>query len=245
MTKIDVDHFLRIAKASKKLVVVTGAGVSTGSGIPDFASVDSTWEGEVPRSIALSKEFYNRFPEDFWHYYKQLFALKTLNSFAPSNAHLFLKELEEFVEVEIFTQNVDGLHQAAGSSKVVEVHGNAKTLRCTGCAREFFAAEFLDSVVPMCSFCGDRLKPTVVLFGEDSDGYGKLQQAYDESGHSTVALFMGTSLTVSPINLFPRYIIENHNHLTLMYWNDVVTTESKYLFHTYLTTNFSELEALS
>lgn len=227
MREIDVASLKSLIEDTGKVVIVTGAGVSTGSGIPDFASIDAVWDAPVPRSVAISLPFFWQFPSDFWEHYKRLFAVKTLDTFVPSKAHLFLKELEDVADVQIFTQNVDGLHSLAGSSHVVELHGNAKYLECVDCASEFSAVDFWDSIIPCCLVCGSRLKPQVVLFGEGSSAYGLLQDAYRGYG---VALFMGTSLQVAPVNSFPFYLASTQPQFHRVYWNDVVEGSSvKYM----------------
>lgn len=238
MRETDVESLKSLIESEGKVIVVTGAGVSTGSGIPDFASVDSTWDAPVPRSVAISLPFFEQFPADFWEFYKNLFAVKALNSFTPSKAHLFLKELEDVAEVQIFTQNVDGLHSLAGSSNVVELHGNAKHLECVSCGNTYLAANFWDSIVPQCLLCGARLKPQVVLFGEGSEGYEQLQNAYRGVG---VALFMGTSLNVAPVSNFPYYLAAYQPQFNRIYWNNVIDGPNAKYFHQYIQSDFSSL----
>lgn len=233
----DVESLQSLIESEGKVIVVTGAGVSTGSGIPDFASVDSAWDAPIPRSVAISLPFFEAAPADFWEYYKKLFAVKSLNTFLPSKAHLFLKQLEEIAEVQIFTQNVDGLHSLAGSSNVVELHGNAKHLKCVVCDKTYQAADFWESSVPEC-VCGSRLKPTVVLFGEGSEGYEKLQNAYRGVG---VALFMGTSLNVAPVSNFPYYLAAYQPQFNRIYWNNVIDGPNVKYFHQVIREDFSSL----
>lgn len=234
----DVESLKSLIESEGRVVVVTGAGVSTGSGIPDFASVDSQWTAPVPRSVAISLPFFESSPELFWEYYKNLFAVKSLNTFIPSSAHRFLKDLENIAEVEIFTQNVDGLHSAAGSSRVVELHGNAKYLECVSCSSRYMAADFWNDVVPTCPSCDARLKPTVVLFGEGSEGYQLLQDAYRGVG---VALFMGTSLNVAPVSNFPYYLAAYQPQFSRIYWNNVITADVGKYFHQFIQSDFGLL----
>lgn len=233
----DVESLKSLIEAEGKVIVVTGAGVSTGSGIPDFASIDSSWDAPVPRSVAISLPFFEAYPAEFWKYYKQLFAVKSLDTFSPSKAHVFLKGLETVAEVKVFTQNVDGLHSLAGSSNVVELHGNAKHLKCVSCSKLFSAVDFWESLVPEC-VCGARLKPTVVLFGEGSEGYQKLQDAYRGVG---VALFMGTSLNVAPVSNFPYYLAAYQPQFNRIYWNNVIEGPNVKYFHQVLASDFSSL----
>lgn len=235
---IDVDSLRSTIAHEGRVVVVTGAGVSTGSGIPDFASTDDVWSRPVSREVATSKRFFESEPELFWEYYKNLFSVKTVGNAQPCGAHNFLKELEAIAEVEIFTQNVDGLHTVAGSTNVVEVHGNAQWLACINCDHRVRAVEYFDHAVPSCSWCGSRLKPTVVLFGESSDGYYQLRDAYNKN---CVALFMGTSLRVSPINGFPYQLAAYAPHITRVYWNDVMDEQVGRYFHQHLNTDLASL----
>lgn len=238
MNPTDVESLKSVIEHERRVVVVTGAGVSTGSGIPDFASVDSVWDSPVPRNVAISLPFFEAAPEMFWECYKKLFAVKTLDTVVPSKAHLFLKELEDIADVQIFTQNVDGLHSLAGSSQVVELHGNAKHLKCVSCSEKYPAAEFWDSIIPVCPECGSRLKPTVVLFGEGSEGYQLLENAYRGTG---VALFMGTSLQVAPVSNFPYYLAAYQPQFTRVYWNNVIDVKVGKYFHQFIQSDFSSL----
>lgn len=236
--RTDVKSLRALIEDERKLIVVTGAGVSTGSGIPDFASVDESWDMPVPRAVAMSSTFWEGAPEMFWACYKRMFALKSLNTFVPSEAHSFLKELEEVASVQIFTQNVDGLHSLAGSSNVVELHGNARWLQCVGCVEKFEARTFFDSDNPICPNCGSRLKPTVVLFGEPSEGYELLRDAFKGPG---VALFMGTSLQVAPVSNYPYYLAAHQPQFYRVYWNRVVSEENERYFHQVIEDDFSNL----
>lgn len=235
--EMSVEALKSLIESEGRVVVVTGAGVSTGSGIPDFASIDSAWDAPIPRDVAISLDFFKANPIEFWQYYKRLFGVKSLDTFLPSKAHVFLKELEAVAKVDIFTQNVDGLHSLAGSSNVVELHGNAKHLKCVSCFRIFLAGDFWDYSVPEC-VCGSRLKPTVVLFGEGSEGYQKLQDAYRGVG---VALFMGTSLNVAPVSNFPYYLAAYQPQFTRIYWNNVAESPNVKYFHQVVSSDFNSL----
>lgn len=238
MRETDVESLKALIQAEGRVIVVTGAGVSTQSGIPDFASIDAVWDAPVTRDIAISRGFFDEHPADFWKYYKKLFAVKTLDTFKPSQAHLFLKNLESIADVQIFTQNVDGLHSLAGSSQVVELHGNAKHLKCICCHALYPAVNFWDVEIPTCSDCGARLKPTVVLFGENSEGYQLLDNAYHGVG---VALFMGTSLQVAPVSNFPYYLAAYQPQFNRVYWNNVIDKNIHTYFHQFIESDFGSL----
>ena len=235
----DVDSLWDLISDVGRVVVVTGAGVSTGSGIPDFASVDAKWTGRVSRQDAMTIDFFEAYPAEFWGYYKELFAVKVLNSLVPCGAHKFLVELEDVADVQIFTQNVDGLHSAAGSSNVVELHGNARGVECLKCELTFDSVDYLDVELPLCHGCGGVLKPTVVLFGERSPAYEQMWNAYNGQG---VALFMGTSLTVAPISLVPYHLETFADQFHRIWWNNVIDERNEFIFHQVLRDDFSILE---
>lgn len=182
---------------SKRIVAFTGAGVSTESGIPDFRSVDGLYNQkfEYPPERIISHSFYLQRPEYFFRFYRE----KMLPlDFEPNITHKVLAKWESQGKLSaVVTQNIDGLHQKAGSKKVYELHGSVLRNYCTRC-RKFYPAEFIrDSVgVPKCT-CGGTVKPDVVLYEEglDQDTVEKSIMAIRSADMMIVA---GTSLTVYP-----------------------------------------------
>lgn len=182
---------------SRKIVFFGGAGVSTGSNIPDFRGsrgLYRTEQEESPEDI-LSGWYLHRYPEKFFTYYKTHMLYPDAH---PNAAHLALAELERQGRLSaLITQNIDGLHQAAGSRNVIELHGSVLRNYCTACGKTYPLSHILDSgEVPRCT-CGAIVRPDVVLYGEglDGDAFAAAEQAITEADMLIVG---GTSLTVQP-----------------------------------------------
>ncbi len=193
-------------RARRPTVAITGAGVSTESGIPDFRGSTGLWDEVDPMQVASAQGFYED-PARFYRFWRGRFA--AMASAEPNVSHRFLAWLEqEGVLRAVVTQNVDGLHQRAGSRRVLEVHGTFARARCLQCGRPAdgrgVLAEPPQSPVPTCGGCGGLLKPDVVLFGEllPPDVFEAAVEAVDAA---EVVLVMGTSLQVHPVaGLVPR-----------------------------------------
>lgn len=199
MTDIDGLHALtnRIRK-SRRGVVLSGAGMSTESGIPDFRSRMGLWRDADPMRYA-TREGLLADPEGFYAFWRPYFA--SLATVRPNQGHYVVAALERAGLVRaVVTQNVDGLHQAAGSSTVHEVHGTFRTVRCMGCGLRASSAEaFAQSEgAPRCSACGSLVRPDVVLFGE------MLGPVFEDATESVRAadflLVLGSSLEVAPVS---------------------------------------------
>ncbi len=189
--------------SSQFAVVMTGAGVSTASGIPDFRGPQGLWRTVDPSLFEIS--YFYRNPLDSWRLFSERFG--SLREVRPNPAHLAIARLEEVGLVKaVITQNIDGLHQAAGSRRVVELHGNAGRAACTQCGRRYPIEEALGAVregrLPTCPACGGLLKPDVVYFGEPLP-MDALQDAYFLAENSDVFIVVGSSLAVSPANQLP------------------------------------------
>lgn len=182
---------------SSHIVFFGGAGVSTESGIPDFRSVDGLYNQkfEYPPETIISHSFFLRRPEYFFRFYRE----KMLPlGFAPNITHLKLAQWEQEGKLDaVVTQNIDGLHQKAGSKNVLELHGSVLRNYCTRC-RKFYPAEFIrDSQgVPKCT-CGGTVKPDVVLYEEQLDG-DVIQNSVMAIRNADLLIVAGTSLTVYP-----------------------------------------------
>lgn len=189
---------------SNRIVAFTGAGVSTESGIPDFRSVDGLYSQkfEYPPETIISHSFYQKNPEYFFRFYRE----KMLPiGFEPNIAHLKFAQWEREGKLSaVITQNIDGLHQKAGSKNVYELHGSVFRNYCTRC-RKFYPAEYIKEAngIPRCS-CGGIIKPDVVLYEEglDQDTIEKSVLAIRSADLMIVA---GTSLTVYPAAGLVRY----------------------------------------
>lgn len=206
-------EILEIITNARSVCFLTGAGVSTASGIPDFQDVDTEWSHALPREQVISKAFFKRNPEQFWIAYRQLFGSK-IRDCRPNEFHQWIAELSQrpHKRVTVVTQNVDGLHEEAGSGEadsIFAIHGNAKEVVClkSGCRRVLNVLDFEDQTVPECPHDGTRLKPNVVLFGEYPQNWeGALQRAMQ----AEVLVVAGTSLEVFPANSLPRIKSERY-----------------------------------
>ena len=182
---------------SENIVFFGGAGVSTESGIPDFRSVDGLYsqQFDYPPETIISHSFYERKPEYFFRFYRE----KMLPlGFQPNITHRVLARWEQEGRLSaVVTQNIDGLHQKAGSERVYELHGSVLRNYCTWC-QKFHSAEFIkESVgVPRCE-CGGIIKPDVVLYEEGLDPY-TIEASIDAIRHADLLIVAGTSLTVYP-----------------------------------------------
>ena len=192
-----------IAK-SKRIVFFGGAGVSTESGIPDFRSVDGLYHQKYayPPETIISHSFFEQKPEEFYRFYRD----KLIVTWAkPNAAHLRLAELErEGKLTAIVTQNIDGLHQAAGSKKVLELHGSILRNYCTRCGR-FYPVKYIAEAqgIPRCS-CGGIVKPDVVLY-EEGLNQEVLAGAVKAIQQADLLIVGGTSLVVYPAAGLLRY----------------------------------------
>lgn len=183
---------------SNNIVFFGGAGVSTESGIPDFRSVDGLYhqQYEYPPETILSHTFYRKNTEEFYRFYRaKMLALDA----RPNEAHRKLAQWEQEGKLRaVVTQNIDGLHQAAGSRQVYELHGSVHRNYCERCGA-FYDAEYIlhSAGIPVCEKCGGRIKPDVVLYEEGLD-QATVQGAINAIYHADVLIVGGTSLTVYP-----------------------------------------------
>lgn len=184
-------------KESGNIVFFGGAGVSTESGIPDFRSTDGLYnqQYDYPPETIISHSFYIRKPEEFYRFYKNKMLFPDAK---PNRAHLALAKLEQEGKVKaVITQNIDGLHQAAGSREVLELHGSVHRNYCTRCGRFYGLDDVVKaSGVPMCE-CGGMIKPDVVLYEEGLDS-DVIERSVDFIRRADVLIIGGTSLTVYP-----------------------------------------------
>lgn len=201
-----VEQIAALIKAADHIVALTGAGISTPSGIPDFRSPGSgLWTHVNPMDVASSIAF-RQHPEKFYEWVRPL-ARKILSA-SPNAAHLALAQLEVAGRLNaVITQNIDGLHQAAGSSRVLEVHGHVREFTCVRCYTvqeiDSLLDEFLaEGVIPTCA-CGGILKPNVILFGEQLP-VQVLLDAMHVAEKADLLIVAGSSLEVAPISDLPH-----------------------------------------
>lgn len=193
----EIERLREIIQESNNIVFFGGAGVSTESGIPDFRSVDGLYNQkyDYPPETILSHTFYRRKTAEFYRFYRD--KMLCLDA-KPNTAHLKLAEWEKEGKVKaVITQNIDGLHQAAGSKVVLELHGSVLRNYCETCGKSYTAEYILNSEgVPACS-CGGSIKPDVVLYEEGLD-QRTLQDAVRYISNADVLIIGGTSLAVYP-----------------------------------------------
>ena len=193
-----VPELERLIQAHQNIVFFGGAGVSTESGIPDFRSVDGLYHQKFkyPPETMLSHTFYEQHTAEFFDFYRQKLIV---HGAKPNAAHLRLAKLEREGKLKaVVTQNIDGLHQAAGSKTVYELHGSTLRNYCTRCGK-FYDVDFIanSTGVPRCTECGGIVKPDVVLYEEGLDEE-VLSGAVDAIRHADTLIIGGTSLVVYP-----------------------------------------------
>jgi len=192
-------------KDIKKIVFVTGAGISQESGVPTFRGKDGLWRNYDVMKLATIDAFYDN-PKLVWEWYNErrnnVFGVK------PNLGHKAIAELEKYANVMVLTQNIDGLHQKAGSTEVLELHGSIVKIKCSVCDfKDQMTAEFSE-IPPLCK-CGNILRPDVVWFGE-SLPQDVWQKAMIVAGQCDLMIIAGTSLVVSPANTLPIYAKQNN-----------------------------------
>lgn len=199
----------RLVEASEAIVFFGGAGVSCESGIPDFRSTDGLYHQEYrwPPEEILSHDFFERRPEEFFRFYRDKMLYPQAE---PNAAHLALARLEQAGKLKaVVTQNIDGLHQAAGSKVVYELHGSTLRNYCTRCGK-FFPVSFIEDAagvgdgVPRCDECGGIVKPDVVLYEEGLDEQ-TMENAVNAIRKADTLIVGGTSLAVYPAAGLLRY----------------------------------------
>jgi NAD-dependent deacetylase len=206
------DRLAELIRSAGSVVALTGAGVSVPSGIPDFRSPGTgLWAGVDPMEVAHIS-VWRREPERFWGFYGQRFA--ALEGKQPNGAHRALAELD----IPIITQNIDGLHAAAGSRDVIEVHGSIATASCLACGATYSLAETRRRLggggVPRCD-CGEVLKPDVVLFGELLDE-AAMARASELAAGADLLLCVGSSLEVYPAAGLPELTLERGGRIAVV-----------------------------
>ena len=200
----------QMIQESSRIVFFGGAGVSTESGIPDFRGVDGLYHQkyDVPPETILSHSYFVRYPEKFYRFYRDKMLVTDVS---PNAAHRALARLEQEGKLlAVITQNIDGLHQAAGSRTVYELHGSIHRNYCLSCGKKYTAQDLqaMDSLVPRCS-CGGMIRPEVVLYEEGLD-QDTLSAAVHAIRSADMMIVAGTSLTVYPAAGLVTYFRGKH-----------------------------------
>lgn len=225
----DYTHFFDLLSSSRRIVVLTGAGISTLSGIPDFRSEGGVYSekfGSLSVESLLDIDFFLSHPEEFyawacngWYSDKE---------YKPNIVHeaLVLMEKKGKLSDGIFTQNIDSLHTYAGSRKVYELHGTLRTSSCISCHRKYTFAEtrerLRDNAYPKCDYCHSLLKPDIVFYGENLDE-SILDRAYRSFEEADLCIVLGTSLVVNPVATLPWLSVNNNKKVV------IVNRDSTYL----------------
>ncbi len=230
---------------AETVVALTGAGVSTASGIPDFRSEDGIWTEYDPNDFHISR--FQADPDGFWRERVQLMEDLYGDGVEPNAAHDALARLEAHDALDwLITQNIDGLHQEAGSDDPIEIHGNGQRVVCTGCRDRFAADPIYDRIddgelPPTCPACDDVLKPDVVLFGEQLPEHA-LFRAHQASESADTYLVVGSSLTVEPAASLPRTAASNGATLIIVNLDRTpLAGQAEYDFRTDVTDALPEL----
>jgi len=217
------DEFRRAAdiiRGSAFLISLTGAGISVESGIPDFRSAGGLWEKYDP-AVYASIDTFHRHPEKVWEMIFEM--IDVTSSAAPNSAHRALARMEEMGILKyIITQNIDNLHQTAGSINVIEYHGNASRLECPGCGTEseVSAYDFAEKVPPRCDDCDKILKPSVIFFGEMIP-HEAMMKSQELAESADTVIVVGTSAVVYPAAGIP--IVAKRNGAKIIEFNVMET----------------------
>ena len=208
-------ELLRFLESSSNTIVLTGAGVSTDSGIPDFRSSDGLYSIYDPNRV-FDIEYFLTTPSYFYDFARK--EILKMISAKPSATHYMLAELEKrgFLKA-VITQNIDLLHQKAGSKNVIELHGNVKEAYCLECKTKYDFLKLLrsDDLIPRCEKCGGLIKPNIVFFGE-SLPENALNKAFLFAKMCDLIIVMGSSLVVHPAASLPLYAVENGAKLLII-----------------------------
>jgi NAD-dependent protein deacetylase/lipoamidase len=213
----EIEALAALLRERQPCVVLTGAGISTESGIPDFRSPTGIWAEYDPIEYATIDAF-RRDPVKVWEFYALRF--EVLTRARPNAGHLALAELERRGLVEaVVTQNIDGLHERAGSREVIEVHGSIRTAGCLTCGERMPLADVVaalrDAPAPPCRRCGAIVKPDVVMFGELLPA-GAIERAVDLAEGAGFLLVVGSSLEVYPVAGLPEATVSAGGSLAIV-----------------------------
>lgn len=205
-----INELKKIIDNSQRIVFFTGAGISCGSGIPDFRSSGGLYQTDLRAEEILSHDYFMANPAAFYAFYQKKMLYPDAK---PNIAHQWIAKLEnDGKALGVITQNIDGLHDAAGSRRVVELHGSVYRNHCLKCGRSYDLNKILSEAVPRCA-CGGLIKPDVVLYGEPLD-YRATKEAIAMITAADTLVIIGTSLNVYPAASFIEYYT-GHNLIVL------------------------------
>lgn len=215
-----IDKLTDAIKNAKRITFFSGAGMSTDSGIPDFRSETGLYKNNKHAEEIISHSFFMENPKEFYEFYKEKMVFKDAK---PNYGHKFIADLQDLKDVTVVTQNIDGLHQLAGSKKVYELHGSIHRNYCMKCHKFFTLEDILNKGdVPHCE-CGGLIKPDVVLYEESLDSK-TINDSVDAIAGCELMIILGTSLNVYPAAGLIRYFRGN----TLAIINKSTTTSDSF-----------------
>jgi len=213
------EQAIALIREARNIVALTGAGISTEAGIPDFRGPGGLWE-DAEKLNLLSLSGFRRLPEGF--YRASLDLISAISRAAPTPAHMLLVRLEEMGKLKaVATQNIDGLHTAAGSRAVYELHGSYRTGKCTQCVKAYEMAGFYAEIeggrmtLPLCSDCASPIKPDIVLFEEHLPAEA-WQNSVAAAGSCDLMLIFGSSLVVYPAAELPMIALAGGAKLVIV-----------------------------
>lgn len=201
LDETNINQAANLLLQAKHVIVFTGAGISVSSGIPSFRGENGIWNRYNPQVLELSN--YYRNPEPCWKVIKEIF-FDSMQDVKANPSHFAITELQKMGLVQnIFTQNIDNLHQAAGSDHVYEFHGNTRSFVCRKCKHKYDISEVdFDAKYPLCLNCSGLLKPDFIFFSESLPS-GVLEKAYQEAELADLVIIVGCSGEVFPANQIP------------------------------------------
>ncbi|MFC2093925.1 NAD-dependent protein deacylase [Bacteroidota bacterium] len=238
---LEIDKLKEIVSTARRIVAFTGAGISAESGIPTYRGDDGVWHKYDPAKYANIHNFLKD-PQYYWNFFKEV-RFPVIKKAKPNKAHIALARLEENGKLEaVITQNIDGLHQLAGSKSILELHGNTRRISCLNCKKQHTMDEVYSrletQLPPLCSECSGILKPEVVFFGESLPVI-VLEEAVNVTNECDLFLAIGSSLVVQPAASLPlmakekgaKLVIINKDATPLDTFADIVfhTTASEVL----------------
>ena len=211
----DFEKLTSLIDRSQYITALTGAGISTLSGIPDFRGEKNPIWDKYPQDRVFDSGYFKTNPVMFYDFLREILA----KEYQPNIAHKVLKHLESSGKLKaVITQNIDGLHQLAGTKKIYELHGSIYESRCLKCGSKIKYADFLKKVfqekTPLC-LCGGIIKPDIVFYGENLPEED-LSMAVFHASHSDLMIVVGTSLAVQPAAFMPMYTLKNSGSVALV-----------------------------
>ena len=219
MIKEEILKIEGLLKESNNILFLTGAGISTNSGLPDFRSNNGFWKTNKP---IMFRDFLNNYQSRRLSWNRNIALNKTLKKIKPNRGHMFVKELLDTKKGHVITQNIDGLHQRSGiqEKKIIEVHGNATKAKCLDCntnldLEPFHKAIHDDKAIPDCPKCHGLVKVATISFGQPMN-MNDFERSKDKIIESDILIVLGSSLQVQPVASLPGFAVQNGKKLIII-----------------------------